>query len=376
MLVPSRAWFPGCVVMVMFVSGLALSGQAPPGTREYAMRHRRLTGALAGMPLLEGGVRFGAQRPDGVRVVPEHLAGVEYASVLLTSTVSVFAVRGRTEAGATVYLFDHDTDGDLAEESPLVFGDEGGLRTARVPISYRDVVRGRETTRSTELIVNEAKPGKVEYHYDDLWEATLNYGGEELNVALQRNGTILFMDVNATGTYERIFYPKREILGLGSRFFRLDVDFSNETLSMRETDQKPVDAGQPAPDFEAAVWPSDGVFKLSEHRGKVVVLTFWTPLCPRGKGEAPLYHALAKSFAGNEGVRFVAVIREAAHLEAYLKDHPHAFTHVVNPALFETYGVTAAFVTFLIDGRGTIVSRQFGFSAGLEGQVRELLRPR
>lgn len=364
-------------------SAAAQASARVPESREFPMRKKRLTGSLAGtgMPLLEGRVRFETKRPDRVRNVPASLFEVEYATVPLrlglaeSASLNITAVRGRTGAGAMVYVFDRDTDWDLAGEAPIVFGEEDGVKVARIPISYRDVVGGQETPRSTELVLNEPKPGSLEYHFDEMWEVTLSYGGEQVSLALQHMGTILFLDVNASGAYERIFYPKREVLGLGSRFFQIEVDFSNEKLLMKEIDRKPVDAGHPAPDFEAAVWRSDRVFKLSEHKGEIVVLTFWTPLCPGSKAEAPLYHALAKSFSGDARVRFVAVSKDAPTLEAYLKDHEHAFTHVVDPALWDTYGVTAPFVTFVIDGRGTIVTRQFqaGFKGGLEEQLRALV---
>ena len=186
----------------------------------------------------------------------------------------------------------------------------------------------------------------------------------------------MFLDVNGSGAYEKIFYPGRETLGLGGKFFRLEADRSSEKMLMKETDRQPVDAGHPAPDFEARVWGSDAVFKLSEHRGEIVVLTFWTPLCPGSKHNAALFHALATSFADEKRVRFIAVINDAKVLEAFLESHEHAFTHVVDTALWDTYGVVAPFPTFVIDGRGTIVTRQWGFTSGLEGQVRALLGSR
>jgi len=49
---------------------------------------------------------------------------------------------------------------------------------------------------------------------------------------------------------------------------------------------------------------------------------------------------------------------------------------VAEPALWDTYGVVAPFPTLVIDDVGTIVSRQWGFTPGLEEQIRSLLRSR
>jgi len=146
-----------------------------------------------------------------------------------------------------------------------------------------------------------------------------------------------------------------------------------ERLILKETDKAPVDAGYPAPEFNAAVWGSERSFRLSEHRGKTVVLTFWSPLCSGSKAEAALYDRLARDFTGDDRIRFIASIKEAGPLQAYLKDHPHAFIHVVGLELWDTYGVTAPFVTFLIDSSGRITKRLFGYGADLEKNIRELI---
>jgi len=349
------------------------TGQAAVRNLEFPLIRRPLGTNLAGMPLLEGGVTFSKEPAVRPSRIPDGLSGVEFAEIPLAEGLKVAGLRGRDAAGRPVHVFDRDTDGDLADDPPVEFLAENPGRVARIAISYTERVAGRPVRRETSLILIERKEGKLEYHFDDAWETDLLFGGERISVALQR-WPILFLDTKYSGLYDKIFYPAKEILGLGGRFFRLEIDFPREKLILKETDKRPVDAGFPAPDFEAAVWGTNRIFKLSEQRGKITVLTFWSPLCPGSKAEAVLYDRLAASFSGDARVNFVASITDAAPLEAYMKDHRHSFAHIVGSSLWETYGVTAPFVTFLIDQRGQIVKRVFGFSPDLEKEARAQMK--
>lgn len=342
---------------------------------EFSLQREALD--TSGLPItpIQGTLAYGDGRPRSVRKIPASLARVEYAEILLSDTAKLPGLRGIDASGAVVYLFDRDGDGDLTNDAPVAFGDEGGPRSARIPIAYQDAVRGRPATKTTELVLEESRPGRVEFYSNDLWRTSLRHGGEALDVALQR-WPFVFMDVKLDGSFDKVFFVEREILGLGGKFFRLRPDFSGETLRLEEVDRKPVDAGYPAPDFDAAVWGSDERFKLSEHRGEIVVLTFWSPLCGGSRAEAGLYDALAEEFKTDPRIRFVAIVSDADALADFLKERRLGFTHVADPGLWSTYGVTAPFVTFVIDGETRIVRRTFRFGPEIGSDLRKLAAKR
>ena len=63
-----------------------------------------------------------------------------------------------------------------------------------------------------------------------------------------------------------------------------------------------------APDFSIETLRGDS-FRLSEHRGEVVVLNFWATWCPPCREEIPMFVDLQREL-GEEGLQFVGVALE------------------------------------------------------------------
>lgn len=351
--------------------------RAPTPDKDLEFTLRREALDRSGLPItpIQGTLDFMDAAPPGILKVPASLVPVGYAEIALSETAKLPFLRGTDASGADVYVLDRNGDGDLANDTPIAFDKASGSGTAGVAIAYRDRFRGKPVSKTTELVLQEGRAGRIEYHFNELWRASLRNGAETLEVALQR-WPIIFMDAKFDGSYDKVFFVEREILGLGGKFFRLRPDFAGETLRLEEVDRKPVDAGYPAPDFDAAVWGSDERFKLSEHRGEIVVLTFWSPLCGGSRAEAELYDALAEEFKTDPRIRFVAVVSDADALADFLKERRLGFTHVVDPGLWSTYGVTAPFVTFVIDGETRIVRRTFRFGPEIGSDLRKLAAKR
>jgi ubiquinone/menaquinone biosynthesis C-methylase UbiE/thiol-disulfide isomerase/thioredoxin len=348
---------------------------APDKDLEFTLRREALD--RSGLPItpIQGTLDFKDAAPPGNLKVPASLVPVGYAEISLSETVKLPFLRGTDASGAYVYVLDRNGDGDLANDTPLAFDKAGGSGTADVAIAYRDRFRGKPVSKTIELVLQEGRAGRIEYHFNELWRASLRNGAETLEVALQR-WPIIFMDAKFDGSYDKVFFVEREVLGLGGKFFRLRPDFAGETLRLEEVDRKPVDAGFPAPDFEVSLWGSGERFRLSEHRGELVVLNFWSPLCVGSKGEAALYDGLAREFGTDPRIRFIAVVHDAEALTSFLKDRRHSFAHAVDPDLWSVYGVTAPFVTFVIDEGSRIVRRFFRFSPEIGADLRKLTEKR
>jgi peroxiredoxin len=123
--------------------------------------------------------------------------------------------------------------------------------------------------------------------------------------------------------------------------------------------------GQPAPDFTLSDLDGKAV-KLSEHRGKIVVLEWFNPGCPFVKyahGEGPLKDMAAKET--KNGVVWIAVnsgapgkegagadnSREAA--KAWGMSHPILIDD--SGVVGKTYGAAKTPHMFIVDDKGTLV---------------------
>ncbi len=113
----------------------------------------------------------------------------------------------------------------------------------------------------------------------------------------------------------------------------------------------------PAPDFTATALDGRSV-KLSELRGKPVVLYFFASWCPVCKVASPLVDRFA---AGHPDVTVLGIAAEDAEdARAYAKDHPRTFAILPETrAIDAAWQVRALPTTVVVDAQGQVVwSRQ------------------
>lgn len=138
----------------------------------------------------------------------------------------------------------------------------------------------------------------------------------------------------------------------------------------------------PAPDFTLVDQNGD-THVLSDYKGKMVFLNFWTTWCGYCKQEMPEIQALYESHGGNEEDLVVLGVanpksqeypRNAdasqAEVEQFLKDKGYTFPVVMDTTgeVFGAYGVTSFPTTFMIDTEGNV----FGYVSGaLTGEMME-----
>lgn len=118
--------------------------------------------------------------------------------------------------------------------------------------------------------------------------------------------------------------------------------------------------GQPAPDF--ALTAVDGsTVKLSEHRGKPVVINFWSTWCVPCKQEHPL---LLQAPSLYPDVTFLGVVfsDQEPKVRAYLRREGQAFPQLLDPSgrVAMDYGVAGVPETYFIDTRGTVFHKHNG----------------
>jgi peroxiredoxin len=114
-------------------------------------------------------------------------------------------------------------------------------------------------------------------------------------------------------------------------------------------------AGQPAPDFSGQDLQGNTV-RLSELRGRPVMITFWSPDCFACREELPSLQAIAED--PSQDVALVTVVSHmpAAEVQQYVNEHELTFPVVVDeggtiPGLYQVTGIP---FTYFIRPNGTV----------------------
>ena len=125
-------------------------------------------------------------------------------------------------------------------------------------------------------------------------------------------------------------------------------------------------AGQPAPDFELQSLEGKNV-KLSDFRGKAVLLNFWATYCGPCKIEMPWFVALQNEY-GPQGLQIVGVAMDDASPEdiaKFAKDLGVNYPILLGKeTVGQSYGgVDVLPTTFFIDRNGRVTDREFGLQS-------------
>jgi peroxiredoxin len=141
---------------------------------------------------------------------------------------------------------------------------------------------------------------------------------------------------------------------------------SGRVFSMAEA-IKELDLIQPArtklaDDFDVAT-PKQGSFRLSEYRGKPVMVNFWATWCPPCLEEMPALERLYRRHR-DAGFVLVAVSLDAnpEKVQEFLTRHHLTFPVGLDPKtrVAELYGVRALPSTFIVDRRGNLSALALG----------------
>ena len=120
--------------------------------------------------------------------------------------------------------------------------------------------------------------------------------------------------------------------------------------------------GKEAPDFDLVLFDG-GRLKLSERRGTIIVLNFWSSMCPPCREEAPIFEQAWRQYK-DRGVLFVG-----ANIQDYdegARDFIDEFSITYpngpdeNGHITIDYGVVGMPVTFFVDPEGIVARRWVG----------------
>jgi thiol-disulfide isomerase/thioredoxin len=149
-------------------------------------------------------------------------------------------------------------------------------------------------------------------------------------------------------------------------------------------DVEPISAnvkGQLAPDFELESLSSGGKVKLSDYKGKAVVLNFWATWCEPCKIEMPWFTEFQKKY-GPQGMEILGVAQDDAGKEAIMKFARE--TGVNYPVLQGTNAVGATYgaqflpTTIYIGRDGKMLDKVVGLrsKSEIEDNIKQAMEQR
>ena len=131
----------------------------------------------------------------------------------------------------------------------------------------------------------------------------------------------------------------------------------DQSRSIYELEKKPL-----APDF--SLQDVDGkTHKLSDYRGKVVMINFWATWCPPCRFELPSMQRAYEKLK-EQGVEFLAVNlgEDADTIFTFTADYPVTFPLLmdIDSSVSDKYPVVGLPTTYFVAPNGRLVSRAIG----------------
>ncbi len=128
-------------------------------------------------------------------------------------------------------------------------------------------------------------------------------------------------------------------------------------------EEKPALEGNSAPDFTLKNLAGQEV-KLSDLRGKVVLVNFWATWCPPCRGEIPSMERLNRAMAGKPFQMLAISIDEGGKeaVEALFSKAGVSLPTLLDPTqqTGKRYGITGVPETFIVDKKGVILKKVVG----------------
>ncbi len=141
--------------------------------------------------------------------------------------------------------------------------------------------------------------------------------------------------------------------------------------------QDTIRTGTAAPDFKLLNLSGVPV-KLSDYRGKVVLLEFWATWCPPCKASVPELVALQKQF-GDQGFVVIGVSLDegqdvGAKLGSFSSEHKINYPILIGTSSVATsYNVRGVPASFLIDREGRLAAAYIGFIEDFHSVISDRL---
>ena len=157
------------------------------------------------------------------------------------------------------------------------------------------------------------------------------------------------------------------VLVVGGLFVQREFLGDEASAALGPLDDRTVARDEPAPDFAVESIEDGTVLRLSDYRGKVVVLNFWASWCEPCRQEMPEFEAAYQERLASDDFVVLAIdalaldSREdaAEFIEAMGVTFPTAFD-TPDGAVAASYNVRGLPATFFIDREGVVRAMTLG----------------
>jgi len=131
---------------------------------------------------------------------------------------------------------------------------------------------------------------------------------------------------------------------------------------MQQSAKRKVSIGMSAPDFELKDI-NGKVWRLSDLKGKVVLVNFWATWCDSCKEENPSFQKFVESEKDDKNFVAVTILYDdsAQNAASYLKNNGFTFTVLIDDQKTSSaYGITGVPETFIVSKRGIVERKIIG----------------